>query len=241
MTYSLITGGTKGIGKEICRKLLLKGAGVIAVYNNDETAAIATRNEFESEFPGQFNLIKYDLSDTRNLFQLVSAVGQITESIDILILNAGKTSRRGIADMALEEWESVMAVNVTTSLFLVQKLLPFLSKGANIIFTGSSMAEYPHSVSLSYGVSKAAVHALVKNLVKFLAPLGIRVNCVSPGFTDTEWHKDKSVDARKNITEKISLKRFARPEEIASVYLFIVENQFLNGEIISINGGYSYQ
>jgi 3-oxoacyl-[acyl-carrier protein] reductase len=185
-------------------------------------------------------LIKCDLSNTANIPFLFSEVNLITKSVDVLILNAGKTIRKGIEDMTIEEWESVMAVNITTPLFLIQRFLPLLTRGSNIIFTGSSMAVFPHSVSLSYGVSKSAVHSMVKNLVKFLIPFEIRINCVSPGFVDTEWQKDKSSEVRENIMKKISLKRFAKPEEVASVYLFIIENQYLNGEIITIDGGYSY-
>jgi 3-oxoacyl-[acyl-carrier protein] reductase len=103
------------------------------------------------------------------------------------------------------------------------------------------MAVYPHSVSLAYGISKSAVHALVKNLVKFLTPYEIRVNGVAPGFVDTDWHKDKPAHIKSNIMNKISLKRFAKPEEIASAFLFIIQNQYLNGEIIAIDGGYSYE
>jgi 3-oxoacyl-[acyl-carrier protein] reductase len=241
MRYSIVTGGTKGIGKAICRKLLMKGLSVIAVDNNEDVSALITKQEFETEFPGLFHIIKCDLSDTNNITALFSEVTSITQSIDALILNAGITVRKGIEDITLEEWESVMAVNVTTPLFLIQRFLPLMSNGSNIIFTGSSMAVFPHSVSLSYGVTKSAVHALVKNLVKFLAPLGIRVNCVSPGFVDTEWQKEKPQQIRENIVNKISLKRFAEPEEIASAFMFIIENQYLNGEIISIDGGYSYQ
>jgi 3-oxoacyl-[acyl-carrier protein] reductase len=237
--YSIVTGGTKGIGKAICRKLLMRGFSVIAVDINED--ALTTKQEFEIEFPGLFYIIKCDLSDTKNITNLFSEVSIITQSVEVLILNAGITVRKGIEDITLEEWETVMAVNVTTPLFLIQRLLPLLNNGSNIIFTGSSMAVFPHSVSLSYGVTKSAVHALVKNLVKFLAPLGIRVNCVSPGFVDTEWQKEKPQQIRENIMNKISLKRFAEPEEIASVYMFIIDNQYLNGEIISIDGGYSYQ
>lgn len=241
MKYSIVTGGTKGIGKEICRKLLFKGFSVIAVDNNEDVSALLTKQEFDSDFPGLFHIIKCDLSDTKNISTLLPKIELITQSVDVLILNAGITVRKGLDDITIEEWESVMAVNVTTPLFLIQRFLPLLSNGSNIIFTGSSMAVFPHSVSLAYGVTKSAVHSLVKNLVKFLAPLGIRVNCVSPGFVDTEWQKEKPQHIRKNIMDKISLKRFAEPDEIASVYIFIVDNQYLNGEIISIDGGYSYQ
>jgi len=188
-----------------------------------------------------FYLIKCDLSNTDNILFLLSEVKLITESVDVLILNAGKTVRKGLVDMTIEEWESVMAVNITTPLFLIQKFLPLLGRGSNIIFTGSSMAVFPHSVSLSYGISKSAVHAMVKNLVKFLVPFDIRINCVAPGFVDTEWQKDKSPEVRESIMEKISLKHFAKPEEVASVYMFIIDNQYMNGEIITIDGGYSYK
>jgi len=241
MKYSVVTGGTRGIGKEICRKLLIKGYSVIAVYSSDEASAQLTKKEFEEEFRNLFHIVKYDLSDTENIATLISSIREITDSVDVLILNAGKTVRKGITDMSLAEWESVIAVNLTTPLFLIQKLLPVLSKGSNIIFTGSAMAVFPHSVSLSYGITKSAVHAMVKNLVKFLMPYEIRINCVAPGFVDTDWQKEKPAPLRESIMEKISLKHFARPDEVASVYLFIIDNQYLNGEIISIDGGYSFQ
>lgn len=241
MKYCIVTGGTKGIGKEICRKLLIKGFSVIAVDNNEDVSALLTKQEFATEFPGLFQIINCDLSDTKNISTLLHEVESITQSVDVLILNAGITVRKGVGDITLEEWESVMAVNVTTPLFLIQRLLPLMSNGSNIIFTGSSMAIFPHSLSLAYGVTKSAVHALVKNLVKFLSPHGIRVNCVSPGFVDTEWQKEKPQHIRENIMNKIALKRFAEPDEIASIFIFIIDNQYLNGEIISIDGGYSYQ
>ena len=241
MKYAIVTGGTRGIGKAICRKLLIQGYYVISVYGSDEVSAKLTGEEFEREFPGSFHLLKYDLSDSGNIPSLFSDITKITKSVDVLILNAGKTVRKGIADLTMKEWDSSLNVNLTTPLFLIQKILPIFNKGANIILTGSSMAVFPHSVSLSYGISKSAVHAMVKNLVKFLVPYEVRINCVAPGFVDTEWQKGKSSEMREIIIEKISLKHFACPEDVASVYLFIIDNQYLNGEIISIDGGYSFQ
>lgn len=241
MKYAVVTGGTKGIGKEICRKLLGEGFSVISVYHHDDASALSAKNEFENQFECTFHLIKCDLSNPDNISYLFSQVISITESLDVLILNAGKTVRKGISDMNREEWESVLGMNVTAPLFIIQKFLPLLKKGSNIIFTGSMMVEFHHSVSLSYGITKSAVHAMVKELVKFLVPFNIRVNCVAPGFVDTEWQKDKPAEIRESIMKKLSLNRFASPEEIASAYLFIINNQYLNGEIITISGGYSYK
>jgi 3-oxoacyl-[acyl-carrier protein] reductase len=241
MRHAVVTGGTKGIGKEICRKLLKDGFSVISVYKEDEQTALSTKNEFESDYADSFHLIKCDLSDTKNIPVLFAEVTLITESVEVLILNAGKTVRKGITDITPDEWVSVIDTNITVPLFLIQKFLPLLKNGSNIIFTGSSMAIMPHSVSLSYGISKSAVHSMTKNLVKFLAPFGIRVNCVAPGFVDTSWHENKSKEIRENISKKLSLGRFARPEEIASAFMFIIHNHYLNGEILTIDGGYSYQ
>ena len=241
MKYAIVTGGTKGIGKAISKELLIRNFSVIAVHNDDDENESVARKDIDPQFQKKYFLVKCDLSDPENIPDLLAQVKLLTATLDVLILNAGKTLRKGIVDMTMEQWESVMAMNITTPLFLIQQLLPFLKKGSNIIFTGSSMGIFPHSVSLSYGVSKSAVHALVKNLVKFLIPFEIRVNCVSPGFVDTEWQKEKPKEIRDSITEKISLKRFAKPEEVASVYLFIIDNQYMNGEIITIDGGYSYQ
>ena len=96
-------------------------------------------------------------------------------------------------------------------------------------------------MGLVYGVTKSAVHALVKNLVKFLAPYSIRVNGVAPGFVDTDWQKNKPAAIRKNIENKISLERFCEPREVAEVYKMLIDNSYFNGEIIVVDGGYSYK
>jgi 3-oxoacyl-[acyl-carrier protein] reductase len=82
---------------------------------------------------------------------------------------------------------------------------------------------------------------MVKNMVKFLAPYEIRVNAVAPGFVDTEWQKNKPADIRRNIEDKIALKRFADPAEIAEIYRMLIENSYFNGEVIVADGGYSYK
>jgi 3-oxoacyl-[acyl-carrier protein] reductase len=90
-------------------------------------------------------------------------------------------------------------------------------------------------------VTKSAVHALTKNLVKFLTPYHIRVNAIAPGFVDTEWQKNKPQEIRRNIENKLASGRFCLPEELADVYKLLIENQYINGEIIVVDGGYSYK
>ena len=100
------------------------------------------------------------------------------------------------------------------------------------------MASVPHAVSVSYGVSKAALSSLSSNLVKFLAPEGIRINTVEPGFVDTPWQKGKPEEQRLRIEAKTALGRFAKPEEVADICLATLKNTYLTGSIIPVSGGY---
>ncbi len=143
----------------------------------------------------------------------------------------------------MEDWERVFFGNIHFPVFLLQRVVAagLIEKGGSVVFTGSLMGIEPHSVSLAYGVTKSAVHALVKNLVKFLSPYEIRVNGVAPGFVDTEWQKTKPVEIRQNMERKVSLGRFCTPEEVADVYQMLIENNYFNGEVIVVDGGYSYK
>ncbi|OQA88184.1 MAG: 3-oxoacyl-(acyl-carrier-protein) reductase FabG [Bacteroidetes bacterium ADurb.Bin234] len=158
-----------------------------------------------------------------------------------LVFNAGITCRTPFEQISMEEWENVFFGNIHFPVFLLQRILNRIESGGNVLFTGSLMGIYAHSVSLAYGVTKSGVHALVKNLVKFLQPYNIRVNAVAPGFVDTEWQKNKPAEIRKNIENKIALGRFCSPDELSETYKMLIENRYFNGEIIVMSGGYSYQ
>jgi 3-oxoacyl-[acyl-carrier protein] reductase len=123
----------------------------------------------------------------------------------------------------------------------MQRIVSKMRKGGCVVFTGSLMGIEPHSVSLAYGVSKSAVHALVKNMVKFFVPYDLRVNAVAPGFVDTEWQLNKPEEIRRNIERKVSLGRFCHPDELAEVYKMLIENNYFNGVIVVCDGGYSYK
>ena len=103
------------------------------------------------------------------------------------------------------------------------------------------MGILPHSVSLSYGVTKAAVLALAKNLVKFFESTNTTVNAIAPGFVETDWQKNKPQEIRNNIYNKTAIKRFAEPEEIADAVRFCINNAFVNGSVIEVSGGYCFK
>lgn len=239
--FALITGGTKGIGKAVAQILAKAGYNLILTYGNDVEAAQFVQAEFTEKFNTEIFILQADITSEKS----IQVIFDFLESKDIrlfsLIFNAGITSRTRFEDIKQEEWERVFYANVHFPVFLLQKILSRIEIGGNVLFTGSLMGVYPHSVSLSYGVTKSAVHALVQNFVKFMAPYKIRVNAIAPGFVDTDWQKTKPTEIRRNIENKIALERFCDPNELAEIYKLIVENNYLNGEIITVSGGYSYK
>lgn len=239
--YVLITGGTKGIGKAVATCLAKSGYSLVLTYASDTVAAESLKEELIRSYQVKVFLLRADVTD-RSSIGLISDF-LVGENIYLkgLVLNAGLTCRDPFESISYEDWERVFFANVHFPVFLLQRLMGRIVAGGSVVFTGSLMGIHPHSVSLAYGVTKSAVHALVKNLVKFLSPKSIRVNAVAPGFVDTEWQKTKPAEIRKNIENKISLGRFCDPAELAEVYKLLIENSYLTGEILVVDGGYSYK
>ncbi len=224
MKYALVTGSTRGIGKGIADKLVQKE---YIVFRNG-------RNE-NQDFS---NYIQADLSSMAGVDALVQTVAQCNVKLDCLILNAGATCRKSLTDITYSDWQTVMDTNINIPFFLIQQMLPYMADGGSILFVSSAMALRPHATSLPYGVSKAAVNMLAQSLVKELAPRGIRVNSICPGFIDTEWQKEKPQWLREKIAKKTALNRFGTVEEVADMCVSLCENTFMNGAVVSIDGGY---
>jgi 3-oxoacyl-[acyl-carrier protein] reductase len=240
MKYAVVTGGTRGIGKQICIDLLRKGYFVITNYASDDQSAEVARADF-SAFSNEFDVIKIDQSKDSDIESFVSFIKNKTREIHCIVCNTGSTSRKSFDALGNYEWEDVFKVNVHSHFYMIRDLNSFIQNKAKIVFIGSLLAEVPHATSLVYGVTKAAVHALARNLVKEFSEREVTVNIIAPGFVETEWHKEKSLLIRNNICNKTALKRFATVKEVSMVCMMIVENDFINGATIPVDGGYNYR
>ncbi|MCF2602527.1 SDR family oxidoreductase [Parabacteroides distasonis] len=239
--WVLITGGTKGIGRAVANCLAKAGYQLILTYASDTKAAEATCTTLRQAHGVRVELLRADITDPRAVDEINAFLRGAERRLDALVLNAGITCRDPFEQIQPADWLRVFQANVHFPVFLLQRIVDLLNEKGSVVFTGSLMGIEPHSVSLAYGVTKSAVHALVKNLVKFMAPYGLRVNAVAPGFVDTEWQKTKPKEIRQNIERKVALGRFCDPDELAEVYKMLIENSYFNGEIVVVDGGYAYK
>lgn len=231
MKYAIVTGGTSGIGLGVAKMLLSKGYYVFATYVGP---ALSERLE-------NFEAIETDQSSRKDVYNFISYVkGKVTH-IDCIVCNAGMTIRKSFTDTKDDDWDKMMEVAVNSHYIMVREFFPIIPEGSRILFTGSQMGLSPHATVLAYGVTKAAIHALTKNLVKEFEGTGTTVNAIVPGFVNTPWQKEKPEEIKQNIYRKTAIHRFAEIEEIVDAYRFCIDNPFVNGSLIEVNGGYSYK
>ena len=219
MKYAVVTGGTSGMGLGF------------ATYVGPD---------FEEDLEN-YEAHKTDQTKREEVYRFINYVKSQTNHLDCLVCNAGVSVRRGFTDMKDSEWDAMMEVAVNSHYIMVREFYPIIPKGSRILFTGSQMGLHPHATVLAYGVTKAAVHALVKNLVKEFEGTGTTVNAVVPGFVDTPWQTAKPEEIKQNIYRKTAIHRFAQVEEIVDAFRFCIENPFVNGSLLEVNGGYCYK
>lgn len=231
MKYAIVTGGTSGIGLGVAKMLISKGYYVFATYVGPTL----------SEHLDNYEAIETDQSSRKDVYEFISYVKGKVDHIDCIVCNAGMTIRKSFTETKDEDWDAMMEVAVNSHYIMVREFFPMIPEGSRILFTGSAMGIYPHGTVLAYGVTKAAVHALVKNLVKEFDGTGTTINAIAPGFVETPWQLKKPEEIRQNIYKKTAIHRFASVDEIVDAFKFCIDNGFVNGNIIEVNGGYCYK
>ena len=238
MKNALVTGGSRGIGKAISLKLAADGFYVIINYRSGHDEAKETLKQIE-EAGGQGELLPFDVSDAS---QIESTLGgwmeQSDKSIDVLINNAGITRDNLMVFMTDDEWESVMKTNQNSFFYVTRQVLKnmIVNKFGRIINIVSLSGQKGHPGQVNYSAAKGAIIAATKSLSMEVGKKRVTVNCVAPGFIQTEMIKDIDEKAWK---KHIPLNRFGKPEEVASVVGFLASDgaAYITGETIAVNGG----
>jgi 3-oxoacyl-[acyl-carrier protein] reductase len=236
---ALVTGGSRGIGAAIVRRLAKDGASVAFTYSNAKEKAAAMVAELESH-GGKALAIHADSADAEAVQAAVTQTVEAFGRLDILVNNAGILLRGGIDTFSLEDFDRMIAVNVRPVFVGAQAAGRHMSDGGRIIVIGSVTAErtgFPGSSV--YSMTKAAVSVLARGLAIDFAPRGITVNTIQPGPTETDMNPldGPNCDVIKSL---VPLKRLGHADEVASMVAFVASSEasFVTGAALTVDGGY---
>ena len=231
---ALITGASRGIGRECARLFAQAGYNVAAIYNKSEEAALSLKAETGC------GIYKCDVSDCKAAHETVEAVFRHFGSIDVLINNAAIAQQALFSDITEEMWDNMFDTNVKSVYNFTHGVLPHMihEKYGRIINISSMWGQVGASCEAAYSASKGAILALTKALAKELGPSGIRVNAVAPGviLTDMVAHVDPAV--LEALREETPLERNGRPEDVAKAMVYLAGAEFITGQILPVNGGF---
>ena len=236
----IITGGTRGIGKAIAESFLKAGATVIDTYSTNE-AAMAQFRQDNRQFAEDIDVQKLDVTKYEEVQKFFKYIDTKYSSIEVLVNNAGIRKDSVLAMMKESDWHDVLNVNLTGVFYMCKFAVRSLlrKRYGRIINIGSVMERYAFEGQANYAASKAGLSALTKSLSKELATRGITVNCVSPGFIETELIQDLPDKLREAYLDRIPAKRFGSPEEVAACVLFLAskEASYVTGSNLEVTGG----
>ncbi len=237
---AIITGATRGIGKALAISFLEAGATVIGTFAGNDEAAEIFKSE-NSRFSDRFYLYKFDVADHSAVADFYKEVEEKFDTIDILVNNAGIRRDKVLAMMPPEDWNKVVDVNLTGTYNMSKHavLLMMKQKYGRIIHITSPMAHLGFAGQSNYAASKAGQIGIMHSLSKEVAKRKITVNCVSPGFIETGLLDGLSDEQLSEYRKQIPLKRFGKPDEVASAVLFLAgrDASYITGSVLEVDGG----
>ncbi|MGB9763918.1 MAG: SDR family NAD(P)-dependent oxidoreductase [Candidatus Saccharicenans sp.] len=239
---AVVTGGSRGIGRATSLMLAEAGARVVVHYQRNYRAAFEVKEELE-KMGGQGLLAKADISNRLQVEEMVKMIIERWERIDILINNAGIWTYGEMGNMPEEVWKETMAVNLDGVFYVTNAVVRQMKekKHGSIVNVASTAAIRGEAFHSHYAASKGALVSLTKSLAVELAPYDIRVNCVAPGWVDTDMCAEVFSEPgfKEKVRQSIPLRRIPPPEDIAGPILFLVSDLAIHitGEVLNVNGG----
>jgi 3-oxoacyl-[acyl-carrier protein] reductase len=236
---ALVTGATRGIGKAIARALAMAGATVVGTATTAEGAATIANNLAELGNPGTG--IRLDVTDAAGTDAALGDVEKRFGAIGILVNNAGITRDNLLLRMKDEEWDVIMATNLKPAFRLAKAVLRGMMKArtGRIIQIGSVVGASGNAGQANYAAAKAALVGFTKSLAQEVGSRNITVNCVAPGFVDTDMTRALADAQRDKLLERIPLGRLGTPDDVANAVVFLASPQaaYITGVTLHVNGG----
>ena len=231
----LVTGASRGIGREIARSQALKGNIVIANYNKSEEQAQSLQKENEN-----IDIYKADVSKRAEVKSMVEYIIKKYGKIDVLINNAGIAESKLFTEVTDEEWQKIINNNLYSAFCVTQEVLPNMihNKKGCIINISSVWGMVGASCETIYSITKAGIDGMTKSLAKELGPSNIRVNSIAPGIINTDMNKNIDLEDVEIIKNEIPLERIGNTSDISRCVNWLVNDQYTTGQVISINGGW---
>ena len=244
---ALVTGGSMGVGRATSLALARAGAVVAVNYRQSQAEAEATLAAVQ-DLGGRGLLVQADVADDAAVRSMVATVERQLGALHILVNNAAITKHVPLADLeglTDDAWLPIFDTNVRGTFFCARAAAPVMRRagGGVIVNIGSVAGISGGGSSLAYSASKAAVHTMTLSLARALAP-DIRVNCVAPGFIDTDWHarglgEERAVQLKAQTVARTPLGRYCTPDDVAQAILSVIATDFMTGQILVVDGGAS--
>ncbi len=237
---ALVTGGTRGIGRAISRRLAEAGANTLAVWRGDEGTAQKSLTERQAFGTGTHRNHRADIGEEGQIDELIAQVkADFSEGLDILVLNAGIGLGGEVTEIDPKEWRRMLDVNLGSAFLLTRGLVPVMRRGGSIVAIGSGSGHDPLPGLAFYGAAKAGLNMFIADLAQEVGPDGIRANVVSPGGTDTSYQGNApSPTQKQDSATHNALRRRGVPDDVAGVVLFLCSDLagFVTGQAIRVNG-----
>lgn len=236
---AVVTGGTRGIGFATVKKFLENEAKVVLLGSKQETVEKAIKEL--KQINSSYEVIGFypDLSSKEEMDEVFKKVKEIYGHIDILINNAGISSKTKIENYSEEEYDKITNLNIKSVFNCSKQIIPYLKETKGVILNTSSMVSiYGQPSGVMYPTTKFAVNGITKSLARELAPYGIRVNAVAPGIINTDMVAKLPKEMIEPLIKTIPFGRIGEPEDIANAFLFLSSNlsSYITGVILSVDG-----
>lgn len=235
----IVTGASRGIGREVAKYLAKEGNIVIANYNKSEKQAIELKEELKKENI-EIDIFKADVSKREEVKEMIKFVIDKFGKIDVLINNAGISEFKMFTDVTDEDWNRIINTNLYSAFCVTQEVLENMihNKKGCIINISSIWGMVGASCETIYSISKAGIDALTKSLAKELGPSNIRVNSIAPGIIDTTMNNKLTQEELEVIKNDIPLAKIGKTIDIAKCIKWLIEDEYTTGQVISVNGGW---